>query len=84
MGSLYSCQWRLPKTNEEERHQLNKMGIKIEDNGRFTLPFGWNIGTRFDISGYYFIYDWSSIKVVIENNRYQILNKSKDNKIELK
>jgi hypothetical protein len=84
MGSIYSYQWRLPLPNEEERYQLKKMGIKIEENGRFTLSFGWNIGTRLDISEYYFILDWSSIRVIIENNRYQILNKSKDMKIELK
>lgn len=84
MGSFNSCQWRLPIPNDEERYQLYKIGVKIDDNGYLTLPFGWNIGTRLDISSYYFIFDWSSIRIVIEDNRYQFVNKSKDIKIELK
>ena len=84
MGNFYSCRWRLPNPDDVERNQLYKLSVKIDDNGWITLPLGWNIGKRLDISGYYFIYDWSSIKIVIENNTYRILSKSKDTEIELK
>jgi hypothetical protein len=56
MGSFNSCRWRLPVPNEEEIEQLNKMNIKIDDRGYIILPFGYDIGTRLDVSGYYFIY----------------------------
>lgn len=56
----------------------------IFNSCRWRLPFGYHIGTRLDVSGYYFIYGWSSIRVVIENNRYQFFDISKDMKIELK
>lgn len=40
MGSLYSCRWRLPIPNDDERQQLYKLGIKIDDYGYIDLPFG--------------------------------------------
>jgi len=77
MGNFYSCRCRLPLPNDDEREQLNKLDIEIDD-------FGYDISCRLDISGYYIVCGWGKIKVIIVNGRYQIFNKLNDTKIELK
>jgi hypothetical protein len=83
MGLDFSSYFKyLPSPSEREREKLENLGFTfIDDNGvttKYTLPFGWGI-TRPIAKPTFFISDGKTIRVVIDENGYEI-----DREIELK